>query len=88
MAKIYQYVRDPNYYMIQLFRDLNDSRPNMYRSVGVYMNVNEVCWGQIGSLELAEDERFYREVGEIDLDGVILDAIKRAVGEMTANGRE
>lgn len=81
MAKIYQYVRDPNYYMIQLFRDVNDSRPNMYRSVGVYLNVNEVCWGKIGSLELAEDERFYREVGEIDLDGVILEAIKRAVKE-------
>lgn len=81
MAKIYQYVRDPNYYMIQLFRDLNDSRPNMYRSVGVYMNVNEVRWGQIGSRELAEDERFYREVGEIDLDGVILEAIKRVVEE-------
>lgn len=85
MAKIYQYVRDPNYYMIQLFRDVNDSRPNMYRSVGVYMNVNEVCWGQIGSRELAEDERFYREVGEIDLDGVILDAIKRAVKEREEN---
>lgn len=81
MAKIYQYVRDPNYYMIQLFRDLNDSRPNMYRSVGVYMNVNEVRWGQIGSRELAEDERFYREVGEIDLDGVILETIKRVVEE-------
>ena len=26
-------------------------------------------------------KRVYREVGEIDLDGVILDAIKRAVGE-------
>ena len=79
MVKIYQYVRDPNYFMIQLFRDLNDSRPNMYRSVGVYSNVNEVRWGQIGSRELAEDERFYRQVGEIDLDGMILDAIKRAV---------
>lgn len=85
MAKIYQYVRDPNYYMIQLFRDLNDSRPNMYRSVGVYLSVNEVRWGQIGSRELAEDERFYREVGEIDLDGVILDAIKRAVKEREEN---
>lgn len=85
MAKIYQYVRDPNYYMIQLFRDLNDSRPNMYRNVGVYLSVNEVRWGQIGSRELAEDERFYREVGEIDLDGVILDAIKRAVKEREEN---
>lgn len=81
MAKIYQYVHDPNYYMIQLFRDVNDSRPNMYRSVGVYLNVNEVRWGQIGSRELSEDERFYREVGEIDLDDVILDAIKRVVEE-------
>lgn len=81
MAKIYRYVNDPNYFMIQLFRDTNDSRPNMYRSVGVYLNVNEVRWGQIGSRELAEDERFYREVGEIDLDGVILEAIKKAVKE-------
>ena len=85
MTKIYQYVHDPNYYMIQLFRDVNDSRPNMYRSAGVYLNVNEVRWGQIGSRELAEDERFYREVGEIELDGVILDAIKWAVKEREEN---
>lgn len=86
MAKIYQYVHDPNYYMIQLFRDVNDSRPNMYRSVGVYLNVNEVRWGQIGSRELAEDERFYREVGEIDLDGVILKVIEQAVKERKDKG--
>ena len=81
MAKIYQYVKDPDYFMIQLFPDKNDSRPNMYRSVGVYLNAGEVRWGQIGSRELAEDERFYREIGEIDLDGLIMDAIKRVVEE-------
>lgn len=86
MAKIYQYVRDPDYYMIPLFRNLD--RPDMYRSVGVYLSVGEVHWGQSGSRDLAEDERFYKVVGEIDLDEMILDAIKWAIGYEPTEFRE
>lgn len=32
---------------------------------------------------MMEDTDYYRVVGEIDLDGVVLEAIKRAVNENT-----
>lgn len=80
MFKIYQYVKDPNYYLIPLFREYG-YRLNEHRSVGIYFNVGEVQWGLRGTDDLVKDKNYYIEVGEIDLDGVILDAIKRVVEE-------
>lgn len=77
MAKIYQYVRDPDYYVVPLFYDFGD-RPGYTKVVALYLNAGDVQWGRRAPYELLEDESFYREVGEIDLDGLILEAIRRA----------
>ena len=79
MFKIYQYVRDPNYYLIPLFREFGDR--NEHRSVCVYLNIGEVQWGLRGTNALITDRNYYREVGEIDLNSVVLDAIKQVIGE-------
>ncbi len=78
MPKIYQYVRDTDYFLVPIFRDFGD-RPGGQRFVGVYLDEGEVKWGLRGTRDLTEDENYYKEVGEIDINGVILNAIRRAV---------
>lgn len=78
MAKIYQYVRDPDYYVVPLFHDFGD-RPGYTKVVALYLKAGDVQWGRRAPYELLGDESCYREVGEIDLDGLILEAIRGVV---------
>lgn len=55
-----------------------------------YVEINaatgEARWGVRGYRDFMENPECHEVVGEIDLDGVILDAIKRAVKEKREKG--
>lgn len=79
---IYQSVTHPEMFAVRLYHDIND-RLDANRFVTIDTRKDDVKWWIRESKDLMEDTDYYRVVGEIDLDGVVLEAIKRAVNENT-----
>lgn len=75
---IYQCVKQPKRFAVRLYHDAMD-RLDVDRFVSIDTRLDDVRYGTMGSKDLMEDPDYYRVVGEIDLDCVVLEAIKRAV---------
>lgn len=79
---IYQCVEHPEMFAVRLYHDIED-RLDVNRFVTIDTRRNDVRWWIKASEDLMKDPDYYRVIGEIDLDGVVLEAIKRAVNENT-----
>ena len=79
MAKIYKSTGSP-VYAVRLFHEFTD-RAYEDRYVVINAETGETRWGVRGYRGFMKDPEYYEVVGEIDLDSVILEAIKRAVKE-------
>lgn len=77
MVKIYR-LKGSLIYAIRLFHEFTD-RAYEDRYVEINAATGEARWGVRGYRDFMENPECHEVAGEIDLDGVILDAIKRAV---------
>lgn len=69
---------------VMLFHEFTD-RADEDRYVVINAETGETRWGIRGYRDFMEDPECHEVVGEIDLDDVILEAIKRAVKERKDN---
>lgn len=81
--KIYKSTGGP-VYAVRLFHEFTD-RAYEDRYVEINAATGEARWGVRGYRDFMEDPEYHEVVGEIDLDGAILEAIKRAVKERRDN---
>lgn len=75
---IYQCVKQPEIFAVRLYHDIND-RLDVNRYVTIDTRMDDVNWWIKASKDLMKDPDYYRVIGEIDLDDVVLEAIKRTV---------
>lgn len=86
MVKIYKSTGGP-VYAVRLFHEFTD-RTYEDRYVEINAATGKARWGVRGYRDFMEDPEYHEVAGEIDLDGVILEAIKRAVKERRKNELE
>lgn len=72
-------------YAVRLFHEFTD-RAYEDRYVEINAATGKARWGVRGYRDFMEDPEYHEAVGEIDLDGVILEAIKRTVKERKDKG--
>lgn len=84
MVKIYKSTGGP-VYAVRLFHEFTD-RTYEDRYVEINAATGKARWGVRGYRDFMEDPEYHEAVGEIDLDGVILEAIKRTVKERKDKG--
>lgn len=75
---IYQSVTHPEMFAVRLYHDIND-RLDVNRFVAIDTRKDDVKWWIKGSEDLMKNPDYYRVIGEIDLDGVVLEAVKEKV---------
>lgn len=92
MAKIYKYVglhHPGDYYVIPIFA--YPGKLTDWTTVAVLVGEDgskKTTWGLVASQSLLDSPEYYKEVGEIDLDETVIQAVMESVKEENDDGAE
>ena len=92
MAKIYKYVglhHPGDYYVIPIFAYPGKLTDWTTVSIAVDEDGNQkIAWGLTASQSLLDSPEYYKEVGEIDLNDVVIRTVMESVKEENSGGEE